>query len=62
MASLVVQFSDSTQKTIVSYFGSLQDESQIPNLGSVQASDPRWGALVNLFPPSAQAVLPTPSV
>lgn len=42
MATVNVQFSDSSESSIVSYFGSPQDSSKYQNLGSVETDDERW--------------------
>lgn len=47
MTTLNVQFTDSSQKIIQSYFASEQDPSIYPNLGTVDATDPRWLAFYN---------------
>ncbi|SAJ91288.1 hypothetical protein UA11_04659 [Burkholderia multivorans] len=39
-----VQFSDSDETTIVSYFASPQDPTVYANLGDVDTSDARWTA------------------
>jgi hypothetical protein len=40
--TLNVQFSDSSDATVISYFASPQDPTQYPNLGTVETSDARW--------------------
>ena len=60
MTTLTVQFSDSTESTIVAYFASPQDKSNYANIGSVETSDARWAAFVE----SSSAVgvgLPVPA-
>lgn len=42
MTTLNVQFSDSTQETIIAYFGSPQTSSEYANLGTVDTDDERW--------------------
>lgn len=37
-----VQFADDSESEIVSYFACNQDPAVHENLGSVEASDPRW--------------------
>ncbi|WP_175908353.1 hypothetical protein [Burkholderia sp. BCC1640] len=60
MATLYVQFSDSTESKIVGYFASPQDESNYPNIGNVETSDARWAAFVESLG-SEGAGLPTPT-
>nr|WKF61919.1 hypothetical protein HUO10_006451 [Paraburkholderia busanensis] len=45
--TLYVQFSDSTQNTIISYFASEQNESTLDNLGTVLSTDERWATFYN---------------
>ncbi|MFK2876878.1 hypothetical protein [Rhodanobacter hydrolyticus] len=42
MTQLNVQFSDSTESTIIAYFANAQDPTQYPNQSVIQASDIRW--------------------
>lgn len=44
MSTINVQFSDSAQTEIVSYFGGPQNPSEHPNSGTVTTSDERWVA------------------
>ncbi len=57
---IVVQFSDSTEATVIGYFASPQNTTEWPNLGSVEASDPRWKAYFELQSAEAQRNLPQP--
>jgi hypothetical protein len=61
MTTINVQFSDSTQKSVVSYFGCPQDPSAYPNQGQIDTSDPRYAAFYSSLPPIAQPGMPTPS-
>lgn len=58
---IYVQFSDSTDTSILSSFGGPQDPDVYANLGTVDSSDPRWLTYYDLFPASAQQYLPTPT-
>jgi hypothetical protein len=62
MNTLNVQFSDATETTIVSYFGSPQDPVAWPNQGAVDASDERWKIYFDSQPPITQRLLPAPPV
>lgn len=57
---MLVQFQDSTEQVIVSYFGSPQDPAYYPNLGTVDTSDPRWRTFYELFPSWMSAGMPPP--
>ena len=59
--TLCVQFSDSTEATIISYFGCPQNASAFPNLGTVLTTDPRWATYYDGLPTSVQAALPAPT-
>lgn len=41
-----VQFSDSSESTIVSVFGNAQDVDEHPNQGEVEDDDPRYLAFI----------------
>lgn len=58
---MFVQFADSTQTVIVSYFGAPQDESEFPNQGAVDASDARYKTFFNSLPQSATPGMPVPT-
>jgi hypothetical protein len=55
-----VQFSDSSQTEVVSYFESPQDTSTFPNTGIVESDDARWAAFYNLVN-GPQMGLPDPT-
>nr|DAG76231.1 MAG TPA: hypothetical protein [Caudoviricetes sp.] len=55
-----VQFSDSTQKTIVSYLSGAQDLGVYPNQGSVELTDSRYAAFYSSLPSVCTAVMPAP--
>ncbi|CAM2143847.1 conserved protein of unknown function [Pararobbsia alpina] len=57
--TLNVQFSDSSDTTIVAWFASPQPD--MPNMGTVSSSDPRWLAYYDSFPPDWQKFLPAPT-
>jgi hypothetical protein len=58
---LNVQFADSTDAVIVSYFGCPQSETAYINQGTLATSDARWAAFYNALPPSTQQTLPAPT-
>lgn len=61
MASMVnVQFSDSSETTIASFFGCQQPAEAYPNQAQIQSTDPRWAAFYVAQPGDAQAALPSP--
>ncbi|WP_343726699.1 hypothetical protein [Burkholderia seminalis] len=60
MASIYVQYSDSTEKTIIGYFGAPQDEATFPNQGTVDASDARWATFFATIPSVDQPNFPAP--
>jgi hypothetical protein len=53
-----VQFTDSAQTTVCSYFASPQPE--FPNMGTVQSDDSRWADFYEALPPMEQSLFPTP--
>lgn len=57
---MYVQFSDSTDTTIVSCFANAQNPMAFPNQGSVNASDARYKAYFYSLPAFAQTLLPPP--
>lgn len=58
---LNVQFTDSTQATILAYFGAPQNPTYYANLGTVESSDARWRAYYNSLTAPEQANLPAPT-
>lgn len=60
MTTLNVQFTDSSESIIQSYFGNPQDETVYPNQGTVLSSDARWKAFVASMPALVQSELPAP--
>jgi hypothetical protein len=61
MATLNVQFSDSTGATIMAYFASPQDPKAFANQGTVDTSDERWKAYYDAQLPMIQQYLPAPA-
>lgn len=56
-----VQFSDLTPTAvIISYYGTRQNPDYYPNMGEVEATDPRWREFYNNAPPDIRPLLPTP--
>ena len=55
---LLVQFSDSTQETIIAFLPGLQDPVVFPNQGEVDSTDPRWKAFFHNLPDTVQASMP----
>jgi hypothetical protein len=60
MATINVQFQDSTNKVITSYFPNEQDPSVFQNQGEVDTSDMRWKTYYDGIPPSDRVDLPSP--
>jgi hypothetical protein len=58
--TLNVQFADSTDVTIVSYFGGPQNPAAYANLGTVSTTDARWSTFYAALPASAQPGVPAP--
>jgi hypothetical protein len=58
---LNVQFSDSTDTIIVSYFGAPQNPEEFQNLGQVTTADPRWKTFFDGLSLSVQQALPQPT-
>ena len=58
---IYVQFSDSAESEIVTYFGGAQDPDVYQNLGVVVSSDPRWKTFYEALPAPTQAGLPAPA-
>jgi hypothetical protein len=44
MSTIHVQFEDSTEENVIAMFGCPQDETDYPNQGTIETSDPRWKA------------------
>lgn len=61
MSPVYIQFSDSTDATIVSYFGSPQDPEIYPNYAQIDTSDVRWKAYYDAQTAALQAYLPSPN-
>jgi hypothetical protein len=61
MTTIDVQFSDSTNTTITSYFSSPQDVDVWPNSGQLDTSDARWKTFYSAQSAEIQAVIPAPS-
>lgn len=61
MDEIFVQFSDATQKTIISAFSASQNPVTWPNQGTVTASDARWATYYAMIPADAQAAWPAPT-
>ncbi|MBN3771193.1 hypothetical protein [Burkholderia sp. Se-20378] len=55
-----VQFFDSSETTIVSYFACPQDSKAYPNQAVIDTSDERWKAFCTLVD-GAKCGLPTPA-
>ena len=56
---LLVQFSDSTQETIIAFLPGLQEPVVFPNQGEVDSTDPRWKAFCHNLPDTVQASMPS---
>lgn len=61
MATVNVQFSDSTEATIVSYFGSPQDSDVYANYAEIGTSDARWKTYYEAQSAFVQQYLPPPA-
>jgi hypothetical protein len=53
---MFVQFSDSTETTVVSVFAGAQDPEVYPNQGEIDVTDARYVAFVNSHPSIAPIV------
>lgn len=60
MEYLYVQFSDSLETDIVSYFGSEQSSDSYENLGIIDTGDGRWKKFYISLPAMTQINLPSP--
>ncbi len=58
---LNVQFTDETESKIQSWYLSPQDADAIPNLGTVEADDPRWKAFYESVPEYMRQCFPAPT-
>lgn len=58
---MFVQFSDSAETTITSYFAGPQDPAVWINQGAIDVSDPRWKAFYNAQSALMQQGLPVPT-
>ncbi|AVA33374.1 hypothetical protein C3Z06_06875 [Cupriavidus metallidurans] len=61
MSTIIVQCTDDTEKTVVSYFASPQDPGVYPNQITIETSDPRWASYVAEQPTMVQRILPSAS-
>jgi len=59
--TLNVQFSDSTESVVASYFGSPQDPKAFPNQGELVSSDARWKTFYGQMTAAGVIGLPEPS-
>jgi hypothetical protein len=60
MSTLFVQFSDSTEKVVISIFGGAQDPSAYLNQGEIESDDPRYSSYFGGIPEDLQKLLPMP--
>lgn len=60
MATIYVQFSDSTDAEIMSYFSTPQDPTVWPNQGAIDVTDARYAAFFATLPAEARQYLPVP--
>jgi hypothetical protein len=58
--NIFVQFADSTEKSVISYFGSPQDPTAWQNQGEIDTSDTRWKAYYDALSPEFTEGLPPP--
>ncbi|HIC7208534.1 hypothetical protein [Burkholderia stabilis] len=56
-----IQFSDSTQTKIISYFAGPQDETVYPNQAVIDTDDVRWKEFYDSLPAISQRGLPPPT-
>lgn len=59
-STIYVQFSDGTDETIVTVFGSPQDEASFPHYGVMPSDDPRYVTYYAAQYPQAQQFLIKP--
>ncbi|CND89490.1 hypothetical protein [Yersinia enterocolitica] len=58
--TIIVQFSDKKEAVIISWFSAMPPSpAQFPNLGEVEASDPRWKVFYDKMNPSVPG-MPAP--
>jgi hypothetical protein len=60
MTTLNVQFADSTETVIVSYFAGPQNPDAYPNLGTVDIGDTIWKSFYDAQPPWVKIGMPAP--
>jgi hypothetical protein len=58
---MFVQFSDSTQKTVIACFANAQDPEIFPNQGELAVSDQRYVSYYQSLSQVAQGFLPAPT-
>ena len=56
-----VQFADSTQAVIITYFAGPQAPGAYANIGAVATTDARWATFYSSLPVGAQSYLPAPT-
>lgn len=61
MIEIFVQFSDTSDETIVAAFGSPQDKTAFPNQGVVDSSDLRWAPYYKSILAGVQSAWPAPT-
>jgi hypothetical protein len=61
MTTINVQFSDSSDEVVVSYFASPQDGNVWPNQGEIDTGDSRWKAYYDTQPEPIKSLLPAPT-
>jgi hypothetical protein len=60
MTTVNVQWAETTEDVIISYFGSHQPDEGWPNQSVIETSDPRWLVYYDAQPLTLQRVLPAP--
>jgi len=58
---IYVQFSDSTEATVITYFAGQQPPAIYANLGTVNPGDARWATFYNAMSLVMQVGLPAPT-
>ena len=61
MTTLFVQYTDSSEQVISSYFTCAQDPAVWSNQGTVDTSDARWKAYVGSLTGNAASLMPAPT-